>query len=126
MTRIHSARDDEQTTLWAAQSRLIAADAPRRSSRTIYEGPLIRMNGRARAARTGRRCNAHSKPEERDKIPVVFTRRKFNRKRKRISRKCTLEIQEHDRGYPSAVLITLILLPKYCFASRSDDFAEKS
>lgn len=88
MTRIHCARDDEQTTLWAAQSRLIAADAPCRSSRTIYEGPLIRMNGRARAARTGRRCNAHSKPEARDKIPVVFTRRKFHRKRKRGSAHC--------------------------------------
>jgi len=63
MTRIHCARDDERTTLWAAQSRLIAADAPRCSSRTIYEGPLIRMNEQARAARTGRRCNAHPESE---------------------------------------------------------------
>lgn len=94
MTRIHCARDDERTTLWvvwAAQSRLIAADAPRCSSRTIYEGPLIRMNEQARAARTGRRCNAHPESEPRDKIPVVFTRRKFGRKRKCIiSRKYML------------------------------------
>lgn len=98
MTRIHCARDDEQTTLWAAQSRLIAADAPRRSSRTIYEGPLIRMNERARAARTGRRCNAH--PKARDKIPVVFTRRKFRRKRKRISRKRALQKHESMTAAP--------------------------